>query len=99
MLARISGNPAITVSELAKLLAMDQTTVSRNLQVLEKSGYIRIESEPADQRIKRIQLTETGMLKMSEAKPLWDKAQMEMERVLGRESIETLLRIFKKVAA
>jgi MarR family transcriptional regulator, organic hydroperoxide resistance regulator len=98
MLARISRNPGITVSELAKLSAMDQTTVSRNLQVLEKSGYVRLEPEPADQRIKRIHITEAGMLKMKEATPLWEKAQMEMERVLGRETIEELLRTFRKIA-
>jgi len=98
MLANIARNPAITVSELARLLAMDQTTVSRNLRVLEKSGYIRMEPEVADQRIRRIQIAERGMSKMMEARPLWEKAQMEMERVLGRENIETLLGIFKKVA-
>lgn len=98
MLANIARNPAITVSELARLLAMDQTTVSRNLRVLEKSGYIRMEPEVADQRIRRIQIAERGMSKMMEARPLWEKAQTEMERVLGRENIETLLGIFKKVA-
>lgn len=98
MLANIARNPAIAVSELAKLLAMDQTTVSRNLRVLEKSGYISMEPEVSDQRIRRIQISERGVSKMIEARPLWEKAQMEMARVLGRESIETLLSIFKKVA-
>lgn len=98
MLANIARNPAITVSELAKLLAMDQTTVSRNLRVLEKSGYISMEPEKADRRIRRIEIAEPGVAKMIEARPLWEKAQMETERVLGRESIETLLSIFKKVA-
>jgi len=45
MLANIARNPGITVSELAELLFMDQTTVTRNLQVLEKSGYINMETE------------------------------------------------------
>jgi DNA-binding MarR family transcriptional regulator len=98
MLARIAKHPAITVSELAKLSVMDQTTVSRNLQVLEKSGYVRLEPEQADQRIKRIHITEAGMSKMTEAIPLWEKAQTEMERVLGRETIEELLRTFRKIA-
>jgi MarR family transcriptional regulator, organic hydroperoxide resistance regulator len=98
MLANIARNPAITVSELAKLLAMDQTTVSRNLRVLDKSGYIAMETEVADQRIRRIHIADLGMSKMIKARPFWEKAQMEMERVLGSESIETLLSIFKKVA-
>jgi len=97
MLARIAKNSAITVSELAKLLVMDQTTVSRNLQVLEKSGYIYLEPDPADQRTRRIQITEKGISKMNEATPLWEKAQQEMERVLGRVSIEELLSTFKRI--
>ncbi len=98
MLVNIVRNPATTVSELAKLLAMDQTTVTRNLRVLVKSGYIHVEPEVADQRIKRIQIADMGMSKMNEAGPLWEKAQLNMERVLGRASIEGLLSTFKKMA-
>jgi MarR family transcriptional regulator, organic hydroperoxide resistance regulator len=98
MLVNIARNPAITVSELAELLAMDQTTVSRNLRLLEKIGYIHLEPGVADQRIKRIQIADMGMSKMNEARPLWQKAQLDMERVLGRASIEGLLSSFKKMA-
>lgn len=98
MLANIDRNPGITVSELAKLLLMDQTTVTRNLRVLEKSGYIHMEPEVTDHRTKRIQVADLGMSKMDEARPLWEKAQLEMERILGRESIEGLLGSFRKIA-
>jgi DNA-binding MarR family transcriptional regulator len=98
MLANIDRNPGITVSELAKLLLMDQTTVTRNLRVLEKSGYIHMEPEVTDHRTKRIQVADIGMSKMDEARPLWEKAQLEMERILGRESIEGLLGSFRKIA-
>ena len=97
MLARIAGHPAITVSELGELLYMDQTTVSRNLRVLEKSGYIHVEEEMTDHRIKRIQITDFGVSRMNEAIPLWEKAQSDMERVLGRQSIEVMMKTFKKL--
>jgi MarR family transcriptional regulator, organic hydroperoxide resistance regulator len=98
MLANIARNPAITVSALAKLLFMDQTTVSRNLQVLEKSGYVYLELEPADLRIKRVQITEIGTSKIDEARPLWEKAQLDVQRSLGRQAIEGLLFTFEKMA-
>lgn len=98
MLANIARNPRITVSKLAKLLVMDQTTVTRNLRILEKSGYIHLEPEATDHRIKRIQVADLGRSKMDEARPLWEKAQLEMERILGRESIEGLLSSFRKIA-
>jgi len=98
MLTNIAKNPAITVSELAELMFMDQTTVSRNLRVLQKSGYIHLEDDIADQRVKRIQITDFGVSKMNEAMPLWEKAQLDMERVLGRENIDVMMKTFKKLA-
>ncbi len=97
MLANIARHPAITVSELAELLSMDQTTVSRNLRVLEKSGYIRLESERTDHRIKRIQISDLGISKMNEARPMWEQAQLEMQRLLGRENIDVIIMGVKKL--
>ena len=97
MLANIARNPGIAVSKLAELIVMDQTTVTRNLRVLEKAGYIHIETDATDQRIKRIQITDFGMSRMDEARPFWEKAQLEMERIIGRESIEGLLSSFKVI--
>jgi len=94
---KIAKNPAITVSELAESLRMDQTTVSRNLRVLEKSGFTHLEDEVTDHRIKRIQIADLGVSKMNEAIPLWEQAQQDMERVLGRETIEGMMRTVKKL--
>ena len=98
MLANIAKNPGIAVSKLAELLVMDQTTVTRNLRVLAKAGYIHIQTDPSDHRIKRIQITDVGISSMDEARPFWEKAQFEIERIIGRESIEGLLSSFKKIA-
>lgn len=97
MLANIARNPGITVSKLAELLVMDQSTVTRNLRVLEKTGYIHLEADTVDHRIKRIQITDFGMSRMDEARPYWEKAQLEIERIMGRKSIEGLLSSFKEI--
>ena len=97
MLANISRNPGIAVSKLAELLVMDQSTVTRNLRVLEKIGYIHIETDTVDHRIKRIQITDFGISRMDEAWPYWEKAQLEIERIIGREHIEELLSIFREI--
>jgi len=97
MLANIARNPGIAVSKLAELIVMDQTTVTRNLRVLEKAGYIHIETDATDHRIKRTRITDFGMSRMDEARPFWEKAQLEMERIIGREGIEGLLSSFKAI--
>ena len=76
---------------------MDQTTVTRNLRVLDKSGYIHLETEAKDYRVKRIHVSDIGKAKMDEATPLWEKAQLEMERTLGREGIDGLLKSLTKI--
>jgi DNA-binding MarR family transcriptional regulator len=97
MLANIARNPGVTVSELAGLLFMDQTTVTRNLQVLEKSGYINMETARGDYRIRNIRISDIGKSKMKEAEPFWEKAQLEMEATLGGDSITGILSAFKKI--
>ncbi len=98
MLANVSRNPGITVSGLAELLFMDQTTVTRDLRVLEKMGYVRLEPGVKDRRIKRIQVTDAGMVKMNEARPLWEEAQREIEHSLGKSGIEGVLDWARKLA-
>jgi DNA-binding MarR family transcriptional regulator len=97
MLANISRNPGISVTELAHLLSMDQTTVTRNLHGLEKSGYIHLRSESSDQRIKKIELTAQGTAKVAAAKPLWENVQREIEATLDGKMIENLMAGLKKI--
>lgn len=98
LLANIARNPGLSVSELAELLWMDQTTVTRNLRVLERAGFIRLEPESTDHRIKRIQVTESGLSRMETARPLWEQAQQEMKRVLGGDGIRGLLGGFSRLS-
>jgi len=98
MLAHIGRNRDISVSELAGLLAMDQTTVTRNLRVLQKLGYIRLEIDMTDHRIKRVRISQAGTSKMDEARPFWKEAQSETEEILGTENIEGLLESLRKLA-
>jgi len=98
MLANIVRNPGIIVSELAQLLMMDQTTVTRNLRVLENLGYIDLEVDTSDHRIRRIQISESGRSKVDEARPLWEIAQQEIGQLLGEESIQGLLVSLNKIS-
>ena len=97
MMANIARNPDIAVSALAELMMMEQTTVTRNLGVLEKVGLIHMERDSGDRRIKRVHTTEKGAAKLTEARPLWDRAQTEMENSLGKEGITNLLEVLQKL--
>lgn len=98
MLANIARNPGISVSALAKLLIMDQTTVTRNLKVLLKSDLVCLEPEAGDQRIKKVRLSEKGADILERGRKLWNLAQREIEEILGRDDTIKLLEYFKKLS-
>ncbi len=73
-------------------MVMDQTTVTRNLQLLEKLGYISIAVTSEDQRVKSIRISKQGQQKFKAAEPLWNEAQQEMQREVGQLGFDVLLK-------
>jgi len=98
LLRSISLHKNIAVGELAAILLMDQSTVTRNIEILNKHGYIKIVPEHQDARKKLISITTDGEHKLEEAIPLWEEAQRKIEQVLGKQFngfLETLESINK----
>ena len=59
LLATITEAAPVTINRLAKILVMDRTTFTRNLEVLAKQHLVRIE-EGEDQRMRLVFLTQEG---------------------------------------
>jgi DNA-binding MarR family transcriptional regulator len=91
MLMNITRNRGITTTELAKVMLMDQTTVTRNLQLLEKKDYILFLEEGKDLRSKQIQISQKGQKMIEQAKPLWEKAQREIKDELGDQIFNVII--------
>lgn len=73
-LSVLANNPEIRQSDLAEILGMDGTTLTRNLQILLKAGWIRID-RAEDQRVRLISITEDGRQVLERAVPLWREVQ------------------------
>ncbi len=71
--------------EVAEVLVMDKTTVSRNLAGLLELGFIVCRPGP-DARVKLVSCTAKGHKAFTTAVPLWKKAQAGIERRLGRSA-------------
>jgi MarR family transcriptional regulator, organic hydroperoxide resistance regulator len=97
LLLNISLNENASVGELGAILLMDQTTVTRNIEMLRKSGYVMITKDAADSRRKIISITESGANKLSEAMPLWEQAQSQIEKGLGAEGYRDFLKTLKNI--
>ena len=71
-----------SVTRLAERLALDRTTLTRNLRVLAEEGLVTI-SAGKDRRERVVQLTEAGQTAIDRATPLWHKAQSRLIEKLG----------------
>ncbi|MBU3113640.1 MarR family winged helix-turn-helix transcriptional regulator [Clostridium lacusfryxellense] len=97
LLLDISYNENISVSSLGNILLMDQSTVTRNVELLRKSGYIDIKKEEQDSRKKCITITNKGLKTLEVAIPLLKKAQSKIEDGIGKERINELLKTLKDI--
>lgn len=88
MATRVMG--PVTVVKLAQVTVMDRTTLTRNLQVLEKRGLITI-NPGEDRRVREVALTSSGMEVLVKAVPLWEEAQGRIKQGLGEEKMHNLL--------
>src|SRR5215207_1922822 len=79
-----------TVGELAGTMAMDRTTLSRNLKPLVREGLLEV-SPGGDGRTRLVRITPEGERALDEAYPMWHAAQEEVVDALGKERYEALL--------
>jgi DNA-binding MarR family transcriptional regulator len=97
VLVNVALTENVTIGGLGQILRMDQTTVTRNLKLLERAGYIAIQRENGDARRKFVSLTDLGARKMEEALPLWETVQKNIEEELGEEKFEKLISLLREI--
>jgi DNA-binding MarR family transcriptional regulator len=87
------------ILDLEGALAMDQTTLTRNLALLAKRGFVKVVARPSG-REKCWGLTAKGGKAFEQALPLWEDAQAEVKRRSGARNIQALHQdIFELAAA
>ena len=62
------------MGELARLLGLERTTLTRGALLLERDGWVRNDRSP-DGRERPLQLTASGRRKLESAYPAWKAAQ------------------------
>jgi DNA-binding MarR family transcriptional regulator len=84
-------------SELCRLFALDKTTVSRNLRLMERKGWVAT-SAAKDKRVRQFVLTPTGGALLSKAKPLWKQVQNDLKSRMPSPEWEAMFQVFRSVA-
>ena len=80
----------VLVSKLAEYAVMDRTTLTRNLDILEKQGLIEL-NQGSDKRTRLVSITQKGMLMLDQAYPLWEQAQNKVNGALGQTRLQSLM--------
>ena len=78
------------VAELAEQMAMDRTTLTRNVDVLVKEGLIQ-RAQGTDRRARKLSLTEHGRRITAQARAAWAQAQEQLVEQMGRANHRQLM--------
>jgi DNA-binding MarR family transcriptional regulator len=84
-------------AELAKLLEMDESTLSRNVARMCARGWLRLEHGEDDRRSHQITITEKGRALLRRSYPVWQKAQHLVAQRLGPDGIAALKAVVAKL--
>jgi DNA-binding MarR family transcriptional regulator len=83
VLVAASVAAGIPLNQLASILGLERTTLTRSLDAIEKEELIRVES--IDGRTRNVILTQRGKDRLDQALPLWNQAQQNLRRKLGEQ--------------
>src|ERR1700736_3404502 len=83
LMAQIAALSDDTLGALAKRTGLEQSTLSRNLRILEEKGLIEIALVETDLRRRAVWLTERGARRLEAAIPVWRRAHAKLATLLS----------------
>lgn len=88
----LNSMESVTVSELAEMMGVERTTMTRNIEQMRKKNWI--EQVPTkDQRIRAYEITRSGKDLYGKAVPLWQAQQAVFIDTLGDEAVVGLVKL------
>jgi DNA-binding MarR family transcriptional regulator len=90
LMTHIAAAPDDTIGALAERCGLDQSTLSRNLRLLEREGLVEIVTAEKDLRRRAVWLTEKGASGLEAAMPVWRRAHAALAALIRPEQVRTL---------
>jgi DNA-binding MarR family transcriptional regulator len=98
ILAHLRGREPVRVRNLAAGLQLEETTLTRNLRLLEQEGWVATQAGE-DRREKRITITRTGQQALAKAVPLWRAVQEKLQQRASPTAWDSAFRTLPRIAA
>lgn len=87
LLAVIAKKPERTLREIGEFLILDDSTMTRNLAVLERRGLVHGEGGRGRSG-KRVSLTDEGRRLLEAGQPLWEEANRNLAEAVSPRLLE-----------
>jgi DNA-binding MarR family transcriptional regulator len=87
------------ITELAKVMLLERTTLTRSLEILKEQGLVELRESTADARVFTPALTSHGVSTLKAAAPRWRLAQRRFFGGLGALGWAELLSVLRAAAA
>jgi len=98
VLVAVANRGKARPTELTKLLQMDESTLSRNVERMCTRGWLRLERD-ADRRSHQIEITDKGQALVRKCLPAWQRAQEKVSQRLGADNVAALRSALRKLSA
>jgi DNA-binding MarR family transcriptional regulator len=98
VLVAVENRERVRPAELIKLLQMDESTLSRNVERMCARGWLRLE-RGEDRRSHLIEITGKGRGLIRKCIPAWERAQEEISQRLGADNVAALRSALRKLSA
>lgn len=97
LLAAIRLHPGEPVATLAQRVLLDRTSLTRNLDLLERKGLVQRVSNAAG-NVRLCELTEQGDAVLDRILPEWRQSKAALTEGLPEQDAETYLRVARHLA-
>jgi len=98
VLGAVARRQPVTIREIADELESERSVMSRKLQVMEKSGWVKEDAETSG-REKTFVLTEEGKALINKVLPARLEVQQRLMKALTKEEFDLLLSLCSKLKA
>ncbi|QEE26567.1 winged helix-turn-helix transcriptional regulator [Terriglobus albidus] len=98
ILQALSLRGEVTQGELGEILAMDSTTLSRTLEIMNRHGWIA-KHYGSDRRERRLRLTRAGESEFNRAVPYWRDIQEKLRSQLGKQHWDDLTKLINETTS
>ena len=98
LMAQIAAASDDSLGALAERSGLDPSTLSRNLQVLEREGLVEMAADENDSRRRAVWLTEEGARRLESALAEWRKAHAELAALIDVGAVQRLTKATERLA-